>query len=80
MHRTVRFENVLKLVRELSTVEKVRLIERVAPEIERELITSRVDSSTSMLGLVKDLGPAPSASEIDVSRREAWANFPRDGA
>jgi hypothetical protein len=25
-----------------------------------------------------DLGPAPTAEEIDEARHEAWANFPRD--
>lgn len=32
----------------------------------------------SLLGLVADRGPAPSAEEIDEVRRELWANFPRD--
>ncbi len=32
----------------------------------------------SLLGLWADLGPAPSAEDIDEARREAWANFPRD--
>lgn len=72
-------EDVLRLVRQLSTIEKIRLIERVAPEIERELATGRGASpSVSLLGLVKNLGPAPSTDEIDACRHEAWANFPRD--
>ncbi len=32
----------------------------------------------SLLGLWADLGPAPSAEDIDEARREMWANFPRD--
>ena len=32
----------------------------------------------SLHGALADLGPAPSAEEIDEARREAWANFPRD--
>jgi hypothetical protein len=32
----------------------------------------------SLLGLLADLGPAPSAEDIDEARREMWANFPRD--
>lgn len=74
------FEDVLKLVQQLSPVEKVRLIERVAPEIERELVAGRPDSGVSLLGIVKDLGPAPSADEIETCRREAWVNFPREDA
>jgi len=32
----------------------------------------------SLYGICADLGPAPSAEEIDESRREMWGNFPRE--
>jgi hypothetical protein len=32
----------------------------------------------SLLGILEDYGPAPSAEEIDEARREMWGNFPRD--
>jgi hypothetical protein len=32
----------------------------------------------SLYGLCADLGPAPSAEDIDEVRREMWANFPRE--
>ena len=32
----------------------------------------------TLVGLCADLGPAPSAEEIDEARREIWAAFPRD--
>jgi hypothetical protein len=32
----------------------------------------------SLRGALADLGPAPSAEDIDEVRREMWANFPRD--
>lgn len=80
MNRDATFEDVLRLVRELSPVEKVRLIERVAPEIERELIMGHRRPGVSQLGIFKDLGPAPSSDDIDASRREAWVNFPREDA
>ena len=78
MNRTATVDDLLELVRQLSTVEKVRLIERVAPEIERELVAGRSTASVSLLGLVKDLGPAPSAEEIDACRHDAWASLARD--
>jgi hypothetical protein len=31
-----------------------------------------------IIGLCADLGPGPSAEEIDEDRREMWATFPRD--
>jgi hypothetical protein len=34
--------------------------------------------SRGFIGLCADLGPAPSAEEIDEARREMWAGFPRD--
>jgi hypothetical protein len=74
------FDDVLKLVRKLSPVQKLRLIKRVAPEIERELVAARPGESESLLGLVQDLGPAPSADQIDACREEAWSNFPREEA
>ena len=32
----------------------------------------------SLRGALADLGPAPSAEDIDEVRREMWPNFPRD--
>jgi hypothetical protein len=34
--------------------------------------------SRGFIGLCADLGPAPSADEIDEARRDLWAGFPRD--
>ena len=79
MNRNATVDEVLELVRRLSTIEKVQLIERVAPEIERELVMGRATPSVSLLGVVKDLGTAPSADEIDACRHDAWAHFPREG-
>lgn len=75
-NRRVTLEEVLHLVRQLPPLEQVRLIERVAPEIERALEAAPSAPGVSLLGLVKDLGPAPSAEEIDAVRREVWADFP----
>jgi hypothetical protein len=72
---TVTLEDVLDLVKQLSPIDKVRLIERVAPEIERALAGQRHQPGRSLLGLVKDLGLAPSADQIDTARQEAWASF-----
>ncbi|NJL19620.1 MAG: hypothetical protein HC895_00435 [Leptolyngbyaceae cyanobacterium SM1_3_5] len=71
-------EEILDLVKQLSLVDKVRLIERVAPEIEQDLAASQAIARRSLWGLCADLGTAPSASEIDQVRQEMWANFPRE--
>lgn len=70
-------EEVLNLVRQLSVVDKVRLIERIAPEIERELMAVKPIHRKSLWGLCADLGQAPSADDIAQARREEWANFSR---
>jgi hypothetical protein len=59
-------------------VDKVRLIERVAPEIERDLMTPQKKSRQSLWGICATLGNAPSEAEIDQTRQEAWANFSRE--
>ena len=77
---TVTLDQVVSLARQLSALEKVRLIERHAPDIERDL--SRQEGGQkrplrSLLGLCADLGTAPSAEDIDEIRQEMWAGFPR---
>lgn len=71
-------DEVLDQARQLSPLDKLRLIERVAPDLEKELAPPSSRGRTrSLLGLWKDLGPAPSAEEIDEVRREAWSGFDR---
>jgi hypothetical protein len=78
MEKVVTLEEALELVKQLSPVDKTRLIKRIVPDIERELITAQPVPRKSLWGLCVDLGPAPSAEEIDQARREEWANFPRE--
>jgi hypothetical protein len=78
MERVVTLEEALALVKQLSPLDKARLIERIVPDIERELKTARSTPRKSLWGLCADLGPPPSAKEIDQARREEWANFPRE--
>lgn len=71
-------EAVLTQAFQLSTLDKVRLIEKVTPKIGEELMDARTKPYRSLWGLCRDLGQAPSAEEIDQARREAWSDFPRD--
>lgn len=72
---------VMSLVRGLSLLDKVRLIEQLAPEIERELIAQQSiqqsKSRRSLWGLWADLGEAPSSEDIRQIRQEMWSTFPR---
>jgi len=71
-------EEVVSLARQLPPVEKIRLIERMVPEIERDMLGQQPARRKSLLGLCADLGPAPSAEDIDEIRHEMWADFPRE--
>jgi hypothetical protein len=71
-------EQVVSLARQLPPAEKIRLIERMVPEIERDMLGQRPLKRKSLLGLCADLGPAPSAEDIDEIRHEMWAGFPRE--
>ena len=78
IENTVTLEDVVHLAKQLSAVDKMRLIERVAPDIEQALEQVEAPAGLSLWGLWAGLGPVPSAEEIDEARREEWANFPRD--
>jgi hypothetical protein len=75
----VSLQEIIKLAKQLSTVDKVRLIHQIAPDIEREL-TDKLSTlpRQSLWGLCADLGNAPSTEEIDAARIEEWASFPRE--
>ena len=80
MATAAKLEDVLDLVDQLSVIDKVRVIEHVAPQIERELAESPPSRQPlrSLYGVLADLGPAPSAEDIDEVQQEMWANFPHD--
>ena len=63
-------EQVVSLARQLPPVEKIRLIERMVPEIERDMLGQRPPRRKSLLGLCADLEPAPSAEDIVEIRHE----------
>ncbi len=76
--KTATLEQVVSLARQLPPVEKIRLIERMVPEIKRDMLGQRPPRRKSLLGLCADLGPAPSAEDIVEIRHEMWADFPRE--
>lgn len=71
----VSLEQVFALAQQLPLLDKVRLIARMALEIERDMLAQRPGGLKSLLGLCADLGPAPSAEDIEEIRREMWGGF-----
>ncbi len=76
--RSIDLRRILELTQGLSLLDKVRLVERVMPQIESELAGAAKTPKQSLLGICADLGPAPSAETVDEARREMWRNFPRE--
>ena len=76
MGNTVGLEKILDLAKQLPLRDKVRLIERIAPQIEHELKTFESVPRKSLRGLWRDLNI--SEREIDEARREMWGRFPRE--
>ena len=71
-------EEVVALAKQLTPVDKLRLLEQVMPDLEATLRATQKMPLRSSYGALADLGAAPSAEEIDEVRREMWKNFPRD--
>ena len=70
MSNAVTLGSVFVLAKQLPLAEKVRLIEWIAPQIERELLSSQRGSRKSLRGLWRGLGITE--SDVDEARREAY--------
>ncbi len=69
--------NILEMLRRLPPQERLKVIAKALPEIEKDLSKPR-QPRKSLLGICADLGPAPSSSDIDKTRKEVWKDFPRE--
>ena len=68
MDSVITLNEVLVLARQLSPVDKVRLIEQIAPQIERELQMTRSSPRKSLRGIWQ--GSHISAEGISELRQE----------
>ena len=76
MGNEVTLEQALAVVRRLSAADKARLIERIVPDIERELEAVRPTPHKSLRGLWRGLDITE--EDIAEARREMWGRFPRE--
>jgi hypothetical protein len=76
MAKAITLDEIVKLTKQLSLLDKVRLIEELAPQIERELTVVQPAELTPLRGLWKGLDIKD--EEIAEARREMWGNFPRE--
>jgi hypothetical protein len=70
--------HVRHLAMSLTPEEQLKLIAELAVQLQNQSQPRPKKPAGSMRGALADLGPAPSAGEIDEARREAWASVPRD--
>lgn len=75
MAESLTLEQIVKLAEQLSPVDKARLIERVAPQITRELEGQPDQPRRSLRGIWRPLDTP--GEVIDEMRQEAWSTFPR---
>jgi hypothetical protein len=77
MANGISLEQILLLAEQLSLTDKVRLIERIAPQIERDIARSARDGKrTTLRGLWK--GVDITEEDIESVRTEIWGGFPRE--
>ncbi|MEO6861781.1 MAG: hypothetical protein ABI180_09645 [Microcoleus sp.] len=70
----VTLEAVLNLAKQLNLIDKVRLIERVTPQIEQELAKQTPVQRKSLRGLWR--GIDITESDIAEVRSQMWGDFP----
>jgi hypothetical protein len=78
----MQIEELMERIRRLPAAKRKQLDEMVRSleESPRSSAGRPADSELQPIrGLLRDLGPAPSAAAIDEARRELWESFPREG-
>jgi hypothetical protein len=71
---SVSLEEVLDLAKQLSALDKLRLIERIAPEIVQEVATAQRVPRESLRGLWR--GIDINDEDLAEVRREMWGQLP----
>lgn len=68
-------DEIVELTKQLSLLDKVRLIEEIAPQIEQELKAAQPMPRTPLRGLWEGLDITD--EDITEVRAEIWGDFPR---
>jgi hypothetical protein len=76
MTESVTLNDVLKLAKQLSTLDKIRLIEQITPQLKRDLAATPSQPRKSLRGIWK--GVDISDEDIAEVKAEISDNFPRE--
>jgi thioredoxin-like negative regulator of GroEL len=68
-------EEVLTLAEKLSRQEQYEVLERLLVTLKQADLENTQKPKRSLLGVLEEFGPAPSADEIDEVRREMWSIY-----
>jgi hypothetical protein len=75
MNQQVTVDMLIDLAGQLSTLDKIRLIEWLAPQIAQDLQAGAANPRKSLRGIWRD--QTTDGKEIDQARKEIWQDFPR---
>ena len=76
MSDSVTLEEVLNLAKQLSPLDRIRLIEQITPQLKRDLVVVFSQPRKSLRGIWK--GIDISEEEIAEVKAEMSGNFPRE--
>jgi hypothetical protein len=76
--KPIQLEEALVLALQLSPLDKVRLLERVALTLENDLSAGQDMPFETFKGALAHLGSAPTDEDIAEARRDMMNNFPRE--
>ena len=76
MADSVTFEEVLNLAKQLSPLDRIRLIEQITPQLKRDFVVSPPQPRKSLRGIWQEID----ISEADLTevKVEMSRNFPRE--
>lgn len=76
MANSVTLEEVLNLAKQLSPLERIRLIEQIIPQLKRDLVVTSSQPRKSLRGIWKEID----ITEADIAEVKAKmsSNFPRE--
>jgi hypothetical protein len=72
------FEMLVEMAEKLSTLERVKLIERLTQGVFQDMLQEKRQPLNSFYGIGAHLGPGASEEDLAEVRREMLANFPRE--
>jgi len=70
-------DDVIEYAKQLNALDKIRLVEVLIPDVKATIADVPPKALKSPYGTFADLGTAPSAEDIEETRREMLRNFPR---